>query len=92
MNLSKCSNEVIIESSFEMANKIHEVLGVPNEVFLISQSGRDLLDPWVVLVNVPKGFALQKKLENILKEEIKKIPSITDKVLSGKIKFYPQPS
>jgi len=79
-------------AAFEMANKIHEVLGVPNEVFLISQSGRDLLDPWVVLVNVPKGFALQKKLENILKEEIKKIPSITDKVLSGKIKFYPQPS
>lgn len=79
-------------AAFELASKIYEVLNVPSEVFLVSQSGRDLLDPWVALVNVPRGFKDQAKLENLIKQEVKNIPSITNRVLSGKIKVYPKPN
>ncbi len=72
-------------AAFDLANKIYDKFEIENEVYLISQSGRDLLDPWIVAVNIPLGFRLENELKQVIKDEIKQIPKITKSILKGKI-------
>ncbi len=72
-------------AAFDLANKIYKRFNIENEVYLISQSGRDLLDPWIVVINVPLGFCFEKELKQIIKDEIKQIPEITKTILEEKI-------
>ncbi|MEX0806256.1 MAG: methionine adenosyltransferase [Patescibacteria group bacterium] len=72
-------------AAFDLANKIYEKFDIPTEVFLISQSGRDLLDPWIVLVNVPADFKDVSRLEELVKSQVRNIPTITARVLEGNI-------
>ncbi|MBU2578847.1 hypothetical protein KKA09_01900 [Patescibacteria group bacterium] len=72
-------------AAFDLANKIYDKFRIENEVYLVSQSGRNLLDPWIVAVNVPLGFRLENELKQIIKDEIKQIPEITKSILEGKI-------
>jgi S-adenosylmethionine synthetase len=72
-------------ASQQISEKIYEELNIPNEVVLISQSGRALLDPWVIFIHVPEEFKDVGNLENIIKLEIQKIPEITDRVINFKI-------
>lgn len=75
-------------AAFEIANKIFKKFKINNEIFIASQSGRNLIDPWIVAVNVPKDFNKRKKLENFVKSETKKIPMITKKILNRKILLF----
>lgn len=75
-------------AAFDLANIIFKRLGVENEVYLISQSGRDLLDPWIIAVNVPLGFKLESELRQIIREKIKQIPEISKSILDNKITIY----
>lgn len=72
-------------AAFEIADKIFKKFKINNELFIASQSGRDLINPWIVAVNLPKDFNKREELENFIKSEIKKIPAITKKILSRKI-------
>ncbi len=72
----------------EISKKIYEKFGVTNEVALISQSGRDLLDPWVIFIALPFGFSDIDKVKNMVDNEIKSIPQITDLLLNHKLRLY----
>jgi S-adenosylmethionine synthetase len=72
----------------EISRKIYEKFGIANEVALVSQSGRDLLDPWVTFVSLPKNFSDVKLVQKMVGEEIKLIPQITNLLLAQKIKLY----
>lgn len=71
-----------------ISQKIFENFNIKNEVFLVSQSGRDLLDPWKIVVNVPKDFSRDKELESLVVKEIKNIPQITNAILNWEYTIY----
>jgi S-adenosylmethionine synthetase len=71
-----------------LSKKIFKKFKIANEVGLISQSGRDLLDPWIVIINVPKKFKEIKILKIFVEKELKKIPQVTKIILDQKIKIY----
>ncbi len=75
-------------AAFKLANKIYEKLGIENEVYLISQSGRDLLDPWIIAVYTQKGLGAENELHQIIKDEIIHFPEITRSILRGEIRIY----
>ena len=80
--------KVYYVASFEISRKIFEKFGISNEVALISQSGRDLLDPWMTFVTVPEGFENKKEIENFVKRELQNIPHITNLLLRQKVNLY----
>ncbi|MEK7116604.1 MAG: methionine adenosyltransferase [Patescibacteria group bacterium] len=75
-------------AAFNLANKIYEKLGIENEVYIISQSGRDLLDPWIIAVYTQKGLGLENELRKIIEDEITHLPEITGSILKGEIRIY----
>jgi S-adenosylmethionine synthetase len=68
-----------------ISEKIYKKFKIQNEVALVSQSGRDLLDPWIVFVGVPKTYKKISELEYFVKSEIKKIPELTKELINLKI-------
>lgn len=68
-----------------ISEAIHARFGVPSEVALVSQSGRDLLDPWVAFVHVPEGFADEAALEELVRGQVASIPGITEDVINGRV-------
>lgn len=73
-------------AAMKIAKEIYNKFGVYNEVFLASQSGRDLLDPWIILIALPKGLD-KKQIEKIVTREIKNIPKITSGIVNNQIKL-----
>jgi len=72
----------------QIANNIYKKFRIENEVYLASQSGRYLLDPWIVVVNIPTNFTKKNYLKNIIISEIKKIPQITKGILKRKFRLF----
>ena len=75
-------------AAFDLAKKIYEKFGIENEVFLVSQSGRDLLDPWIVAINIPENFGSIEDLKKMINVEICKIPEISKSIIDRKITLY----
>lgn len=76
-------------AAFDIANKIYKELKISNEVFLASQTGRNLFDPWVVLVNLETiSSSSTKKIKKIIEKQLKDIPLISRRLLSGKLKDF----
>jgi S-adenosylmethionine synthetase len=71
-----------------IAKNIFDKYRFYNEVYVASQSGRDLLDPWIVTVFLPEGFDDKKGVEEIIKKEIDNIPNITNLIIKETIKVY----
>ena len=72
----------------EISKKIYNKFNIKNEVVLISQSGRDLLDPWVVCVSVPTDFNNIASIENYVKEEISQIPEYTKQLIEQQLQVF----
>lgn len=73
----------------EIAKKIYERYHLYNEVYLVSQSGRLLIDPWlctVLLANVDEK--LNNGINLLIQEYLPTIPQITDKLIQQKINLY----
>jgi len=70
--------------AFKLAQKIYKRFGIKNEIYLASQSGRDLLDPWLIVIIVPEYFCEFKQLNNFVEEELKNIPKITEMIINNK--------
>jgi len=64
---------------------IYREFHIRNQVFLASQSGRDLIDPWVKVIVVPVGIPneIVYKIEQKANRFIKKIPLLTEKLVAG---------
>jgi hypothetical protein len=52
-------------------------------VYLVSQSGRKLIDPWKTVIYIDKKGILNIELRTLIMEELKKIPEITQSFLDG---------
>lgn len=72
----------------KISNAINDRFGIPNEVFLASQSGRDLLDPWIALINVPPAFIRDEDLRKLFLEEVGTMQHITDMVLRQTLPLF----
>lgn len=72
----------------EISKKIYDEFGVSNEIALISQSGRDLLDPWAIFVSLPDNFKDTESLKELVEEQVKSIPSITEELIAGHVQLY----
>lgn len=70
----------------KMAEKISKLTWSYTEVFLVSQSGRSLIDPWKTVVHIDSKFIWNKDLESLILDELNNIPNITEEFLNGK--FY----
>ncbi len=67
-----------------IANKIYKRYKIPNEIYLASQSGRDLLNPWITLVVVPGHFDRNEELNRLIKQELKNISLLTRQIIKNK--------
>jgi S-adenosylmethionine synthetase len=65
----------------EISKKIYEEFGVANEVYLVSQSGRDLVDPWKASVFINESPTKQQSIKDFVEKEIRKIPQLTESLL-----------
>lgn len=74
--------------AFEIAQKIYKKYRIHNEVFLISQSGRDLTDPWIILVNIPKNFNKVHEIKKLIFNEINQISTLTNSFLKRKFVLH----
>ncbi|MDD5376645.1 MAG: methionine adenosyltransferase [Candidatus Gracilibacteria bacterium] len=67
----------------KIAKKIYELTGSYVEVYLVSQSGRMLIDPWKTVVYIDKENITNSELRSLIFEELRKIPDITQDFLAG---------
>lgn len=72
----------------EISKKIYNKFNIKNEVVLISQSGRDLLDPWIICVSVPVDFNNIESIEDYVKEEISRIPEYTKQLIEQQLQVF----
>ncbi len=74
-------------SARRIAERIYKELGAKSRVFLVSQNGRELIDPkkTFVIINqtVDKG-----KLNRIIKNELHNIKNIKNDLLKGTVRLY----
>jgi S-adenosylmethionine synthetase len=71
-------------AAHQLADNIYKEFHIPNEVFLVSQSGRLLKDPWMVVLSVPHDFTDHRALEEFVHSQAELIPAITDQLLAQK--------
>ena len=69
------------------ANRIYSETGIPNEVFFVSQNGRNLLQPWHSILRL-YDKADANYIREIVIDEIQKIPDITLRILKQEIRLY----
>lgn len=68
----------------KLAKKISQKIGCYVEVFLVSQSGRLLIDPWKTIIGIDEKTAFDEEaMREIVKESLKEIPKITNELLTG---------
>lgn len=75
-------------AAHQIAAAIYNMFKVQAQVFLVSQAGREIIDPWKVFVKLEENNINVKDLEALIKTELKKIPDLTDKILEKKIQLY----
>jgi len=72
----------------QLAHKIFKKFDIYNNIAIASQSGRDLLDPWIVAVNVPISFKNNRELKLLIKKEVSQIFKITTAIIERNFSIY----
>ncbi len=72
-----------------IARRLYAMTGDYVEVFLISQSGRALKDPWKIIIGMKNGSPDDKTVSDIASEELEKTDKITDAIVRGRITLSP---
>ena len=75
-------------AAFHLAQRIYETYKIQNEVYVVSQSDRELVDPWVVAVNVPVTFLEREDLAQLIKDEVRRIPELSKGMIDGSVRIY----
>src|SRR3989338_3031022 len=68
-------------AAFRIARAIYEKTSSPAEVFLISQTGRDLLNPWKTYVKLQDANIVIENVADIVRQQLEQIPNITNELL-----------
>jgi len=71
-----------------IAKKIYNKYGVYCEVYIASQSGRGLIDPWIISVFLPENFKKIKDVKLFLQKEIASIPGLTPLIINESLNLY----
>ncbi len=76
-----------------VAEEIYKKLGVENTIYLTSQMGRDMNDPWQVTVALDGykndiNIDLKKKIEKIVEKNLRRHWEVTQQIIDGQIKIY----
>ena len=76
-------------AAHNIAKALYGKYGFFCEVFLVSQSGRRLEDPWKIVVNIDENIKLSGDRINTIRKDVaaicEKMPDITKELLDGKI-------
>lgn len=73
-------------AAHRIAEAVHDTFGVYNEVYLVSQSGRALTNPWKAVVKVDqRGLTRDRSLqiERLVAAELEKLPGLTQEFIDG---------
>ncbi len=73
--------------ALEAAQALHQRCGAPVEVWLVSQEGRDLADPWQAVVR-SGGELTAGVVSETLRECLSMLPVITDRLLAGEMELF----
>ncbi len=70
-----------------LSQKIYDKFGTINQVAIISQSGRKLIDPWKVIILAHTDFEGDDEVElrKFVISEMNNIPNITDRILNKEL-------
>lgn len=71
-----------------VAKSVHEITGSYVETHLVSQSGRQLTDPWQTYVDVYADDFDREAVDDAIAAELAAIPEITDDWLEGNVRLY----
>ncbi|MDR3401452.1 MAG: methionine adenosyltransferase [Chthoniobacter sp.] len=74
--------------AMHLANIICETFGTPCEVYLVSQSGRALNDPWITAVVVEESFSRLADLRSFVAAQLLALPALTDLIISGGLSLF----
>jgi len=75
-------------AAHKISRLIYEEFCISNEVYLVSQSGRTLVDPWKVVVRIDEVEAIHHniaQIEEFVATQLKVIPAITKELVDGEI-------
>src|SRR3989344_471292 len=67
----------------QLAHLIYKKFGIQTSVAIASQSGRDLLDPWIATISVPRSFTSKDQLEKLIRTKVKQLAKITQNIIKG---------
>ncbi len=67
-----------------IANDIYERYGVENYVWIVSQIGRDVRDPWIVKIAARKRY----NFKSVVEENLNRIPDLTKKFVRGELRLF----
>lgn len=73
--------------AIDIAKRLYEYFVSPVEVWLISQEGRLLNDPWQVIVNCAESLP-SSDVNKIIIETMTTLPSITNAIIAGEIELF----
>lgn len=71
-----------------ISEEIYKEYNLENEVYIISQSGRDLMDPWVIHINTNGEIDNKDSIRLLISKFIKQIPNITSGIINSKFSIY----
>jgi S-adenosylmethionine synthetase len=72
----------------KIAFKIYDLYNIPCKVFLVSQTGRDLRDPWQCVLILESEKYEEKELLNLVKGELSNVSNISLDIIYGRNKIY----
>ncbi len=74
-------------AAFQIAERLYEETQSACEVLLVSQAGQPLVEPWQAMVRLVDAFD-EKRVTQIVEEELMRIPDITEALLAKSIRLY----
>lgn len=72
----------------KIAERLYDETQNACEVFLASQTGQPVVEPWHTLIRTAETPLNEKRIELIVEEELTRIPQITEALLERKVRLY----
>jgi S-adenosylmethionine synthetase len=72
--------------ALRIANRLYEITNNYTEVYLLSQSGRELKNPWKVIVKT-NAYDDISKIISCIKEELESVELVTQLIVKGRIRL-----
>jgi S-adenosylmethionine synthetase len=78
--------------AFLLSHQIYKDFKIPNQVFLISQSGKNIKTPWVTIIRVPKNVNdhTKERISDFVKEKLGNITGVTNFIVNKREDSLPK--